>query len=65
MSTTHRIEIACDTPEAEQFAAYLTAQGHDAKVGRTTGDYIDGAWTSHNEEASDTMRALWTAYCNA
>lgn len=65
ITTTHTIEISCDNDEGAQFAAWLNAQGHTATVGRSTGDYVDGAWTSSDIDASEAMRALWTAYCNA
>lgn len=63
--TTYTIEIACDTPEAEQFAAWLNAQGHDARVGRSTGNYVDGSWTDNNAEANEIMNDLWSQYCNS
>lgn len=64
-NTTHTIEISIDNEQGEQFAAWLNAQGHSAKVGRSTGNYIDGAWTSSDESANEIMRALWAAYCEA
>ena len=60
---SYEIEIAVDTPEAEQFRDWLIAQGHDAKIGRSTGNYVDGVSTS-DPEANDIMRALWDAYGN-
>jgi hypothetical protein len=62
-SAGHRVEIACDATEAQQFCEWLNANGHDAKIGTSTGGYIDGVRTS-DPEASETMNALWTAYCN-
>lgn len=62
--TTYTIEISNDTPESVQFADWLNAQGHAAKVGRSTGNYIDGQSTSASESANDIMRNLWDAYCN-
>ena len=62
---SHNIEISCDNDEGEQFAEWLIAQGHTAKVGSSTGDYIDGVWTSHDNDASETMNALWSQYCNS
>lgn len=64
MRNTHEIEIAIDTPEADAFAAYLNNLGHDARIGRSTGDYVDGECTSWSIEASEIMRALWQAYCD-
>lgn len=64
MTTTYAVEIAADTTEAEQFSAWLNAQGHTATVGRSTGNYINGEWTSTSAEASEIMRRLWDAYCN-
>jgi hypothetical protein len=62
---THRIEIACDCAEAEQFRDWLIARGHDAYIGRSTGTYVDGAWTSSNEEANEISNCLWTEYCRS
>lgn len=62
---TYTIEIACDNPEAEAFAEWLKAQGHDAKVGRSTGNYVDGSWTSNNAAANEIMNDLWDQYCNS
>lgn len=64
MTTTYNVEIANDTPEAEQFAAWLNAKGHSAKVGRSTGSYIDGERTSSSAEASEIMNSLWAAFCD-
>ncbi len=60
----HRIEIAVDTIEADEFAAWLNSQGHNATVGTSTGNYVDGEWTSASEEAIEIMRVLWEEYCN-
>lgn len=60
----YKLEISNDTPEAEQFCAWLNAQGHDARVGNSTGNYVDGEWTSSSAEANSVMNALWDAYCN-
>jgi len=65
MSNTHNIEISIDNDEGEQFAEWLNAQGHTAKVGNSTGDYIDGVWTSSDADANETMNALWSQYCNS
>jgi hypothetical protein len=62
---THEIEIACDTVEAEQFRDWLIAQGHSAKIGRSTGNYVDGMWTSTDTEANEIMNGLWSDYCNS
>ena len=62
--TNHAIIIACDTPQATEFCDYLVRQGHDACIGVDTGDYVDGAWTSVNDDAREIMARLWAAYCN-
>ncbi len=62
---THKIEIAVDTEQAEEFVAWLNAQGHDATVGTSTGNYVDGTWTSTDEQANEIMRELWDSYCNS
>ena len=60
----HKIEIAVDTTEAKQFCNWLKKQGHDASVGSSTGNYVDGEWTSGNDEADEIFRDLWESYCN-
>jgi len=64
-ATRHEIIIASDNHEAAEFAAWLIEQGHTAQVGTSTGNYVDGAWTSTDDVANEIMRALWDAYCNA
>mgnify|MGYP006277493791 FL=1 len=58
------IQIAVDHVEAEQFAAWLNAQGHSATIGNSTGNYVNGAWTGCNADANEIMNGLWDAYCN-
>jgi hypothetical protein len=65
MAQTYKIEIACDGIEGEEFAAWLRSKGHDAFVGRSTAGYVDGEWTSHNDDAKEIMNRLWNDYCNA
>ena len=62
---THEIEIASDTPDATSFCQYLNGLGHSASIGRSTGNYIDGVWTSSHTESSAIMNDLWEAFCNA
>ena len=59
-----KIEIAVDNENAEEFATWLQGQGHDAHVGTSTGNYIDGTWTATDEQANEIMRGLWDRYCN-
>ena len=59
------IIISRDSDEGKQFAAWLQQQGHTASIGSSTGNYINGAMTSSDAEASETMRMLWNSYCNA
>jgi hypothetical protein len=59
---TYTVEIACDTEEAEQFAAWLRDQGHEAKVGRSTGTYING---QRDAETDEIAGRLWSEYCAA
>ena len=62
---SHTFEIACDAPEAAEFAAWLNDRGHEAVVGRTTGNYVDGDCTSHDDDARGVMNLMWEMYCNA
>lgn len=64
MKTTYNVEISNDTTEAEEFAAWLNARGHNAKIGRSTGNYINGEWTSSNTDANEIMNRLWSEYCD-
>lgn len=57
------VEIGCDTTEAKEFCEYLNAKGHSAKIGNSTGTYIDGVWTYHNVGASIISNHLWNEYC--
>jgi hypothetical protein len=57
----YRIEVSGETPEGADFVAWLNEQGHDAKLGRTSGDYVDGVGTN-NIEANEIMRTLWEEY---
>ncbi len=58
-----KIEIAHDTPQAKQFLSWLRDQGHDASIGNSTGNYIDGEWTSSDEDANRIMNDLWEDFC--
>lgn len=63
-----RIEIAVDTLEAKQFCEWLKDQGHEARVGNSTGNFIDDVLChGRNDDdgaAGETMNALWGAYCS-
>jgi len=63
-TNTHKIEIAVDHAEADEFCAWLNTQGHTATVGRSTGNYVDGDWTSSDQAAGDILNGLWDDYCN-
>lgn len=58
-----KIEIAVDNIEAKAFSAWLREQGHEATVGNSTGNYVDGVWTSADENANDIFSELWDSYC--
>lgn len=61
----YEVEIGCDGIENEEFRDWLISQGHEAKIGRSTGSYIDGVWTDKYPEANDILNSLWSAYCNS
>lgn len=63
--STFEIIIAADTLEAKGFAIWLERQGHSAKVGDSTGNYVDGVWTSSDTAADEIMSRLWGEYCNS
>lgn len=62
---TYQIEVATDHAEAEEFVAWLNKHGHDASIGGSTGNYIDGTLTDNCAESNETMNSLWADYCNA
>ena len=61
----YKIEIAGDTTECQQFADWLNTQGHTATIGRSTGSYVDGVWTSRDADASEILNTLWVSYCDS
>ena len=63
MTTSLNIIIGSDNDEADKFAAWLNQQGHSATIGNSTGNYVNGACTSSDCGANETMRSLWDAYC--
>ena len=63
--TARTIEIACDQHEAAEFAEWLTAEGHNASVGNSTGSYVDGDCTDHDGAANDWLTRQWNDYCNS
>lgn len=60
----YRVEIGNKTTDAEEFRAWLTAQGHDARVGSSAASYVDGERTMM-AEADDVMNWLWTMFLDA
>lgn len=62
---TYKIEIAVDTEQAEEFRAWLDNQGHDAHVGKSTGNYVDGECSSTDEQANEIMRGLWDEFSHS
>ena len=59
------IEIAVDNNEASEFMEWLNKNGHEATIGKSTGNYVDGECTSNNEYANRIMNELWEEYCNS
>ena len=59
-----KIEIAVDNIEGKEFVSWLNNKGHDAKIGTSTGSYVDGYWVSNDENANEILRKLWEKYCN-
>ena len=56
------IEIAHDTPDGNEFIEWLNNRGYDARIGNTTGNYIDGEWTSTDEDLNKLMNELWEGF---
>ena len=63
--TKHNVTVSSDSEEGAEFVAWLNAAGHDAELGNSTGNYVDGLWTLKDIGACETMRTLWTDYCNS
>jgi len=61
------IELGIDATgdETEQYAEWLRAQGHTVKLGTSTGTYINGVWTSTDEELSELSNKFWNSYCES
>jgi len=59
----YQIEVSCDSNEGEEFVTWLKAQGHDAKLGTSTVDYVDGVSATDND-VNEIMTGLWEAYSN-
>ena len=64
MLKKYNIEIAVDMDEAEAFRDFIIKQGHNATIGKTTGNYVDGAWTSTDSGADLIFWELWRDFCN-
>lgn len=60
----HTIKIAVDHAEAEEFCDWINLQGHRCVVGKSTGNYVNGAATSASEYSRMVMNKLWNDYCN-
>ena len=61
----YKIEIAVDNAEGKEFVAWLNKNGHNASLGTSTGNYINGDWTSTDENANQILNNLWNKYCNS
>jgi hypothetical protein len=57
------IEVAYDNEDCSGFVAWLNEQGHEAKMGGTTGSYVDNDWILGCCEANNIFNALWDVYC--
>jgi hypothetical protein len=47
---------------AIEFCDWLNKQGHDAKIGTSTRNYIDGYCTSHNDDMNMVMNEFWNEF---
>lgn len=58
------IELAVDHEEGEEFCEWLNNRGGiTAYTGTTTGNYVNGIWTSYDPESSTFLNLLWEEYC--
>jgi hypothetical protein len=62
---TYEIEISCDHEEGEAFVKWLRIHGHEAKIGESTANKVDGGWTSTDREYNVIFDDLWNRYCNS
>lgn len=60
----HVFDLACDQPEAQEFAEYLRKAGHDAMVANSTTTCVDGELVTASEAAREIASSAWDAYCN-
>lgn len=58
-----KVQISVDCSVAGDFARWLTANGHHASIGTSTGNYIDDDLCSEDEHARDCFNDLWGEYC--
>jgi hypothetical protein len=58
MNTNYTIVLSVDHHEGEKFAAWLNERGHNASVGRDTGNHIDA-------DHDNILTALWNEYCSS
>lgn len=58
------IEVDQASDEADEFAAWLREQGHTVRLVPQSVSTINGVPTT-TPEASEQMRVLWEAYCDA
>ena len=61
----YEIKVSCDIEEGEQFVEWLNDRGHSAEIIDETGSYIDGVWTSTDEDSNKIMSRLWSEYCRS
>lgn len=59
---THNIMVSCDHEDGQRFVEWLQEQGHTARLGATTGSFVNGYRTTE-PEAQQVMTELWEAYC--
>lgn len=57
------IELAFDHAEGEEFCKWLNERGYIARIGASSGNYVDGHWTNRSDEANALLNQLWSEYC--
>jgi len=58
------IELAGDTPDGDKFVEWLTKKGHDARIGTTDGNFINGVNTSSDDIVAIKMHDFFEEFCN-
>lgn len=57
------IELSVDHEQGEEFAEFLRKKGHNAFVGDTSTNIVNGEWTGINPYRQIVLNKLWDEFC--